>query len=307
MIKNSLRKNGLSMSQATSISNLCSQRASEIANELDNVNNVTKRLTIGEKTRVETAGRPLPKDVVEKITTKASLHATQGFLMENIKAKDSLIKEIKRERFVYNVEAPERPTPERPVLKSDVDETWGKAQLTIGEINEWISVVAQASHIGQFIHKDSTLDRLRKELPKIKTLEWINVKDGEKTPLDVEVHHTSSQLLELHEKLAAMHRIAEQRVNYFEAKVKNLVTSENGNIAKYNADEQNRVNTINKKANEEYLTRYNQWSDDSRKAEQDFESTRNSKLQEAVAFRIEVPQLFKPLVDEFLAQLSQED
>jgi hypothetical protein len=167
--------------------------------------------------------------------------------------------------------------------------------------------VAQASHIGQFIHKDSTLDRLRKELPKIKTLEWINVKDGEKTPLDVEVHHTSSQLLELHEKLAAMHRIAEQRVNYFEAKVKNLVTSENGNIAKYNADEQNRVNTINKKANEEYLTRYNQWSDDSRKAEQDFESTRNSKLQEAVAFRIEVPQLFKPLVDEFLAQLGQED
>jgi hypothetical protein len=307
MIKNSLRKNGLSMSQASSISNLCNQRAMEIDNILSNVNNAKKTITLEGKERTETAGKPLPSDVVEKITTKANLYATQGFLVENIKAKDAMIKEIKSERFVYDVEAPERPKAETAEVKEEVGESWAKAQLSIAEINEWIAVEAQAAHIGQFIHRDSILDRLRKELPTIKTLEWIHVKDGERTPLDVTTHHTPEQLLEVHEKLAAMHRMAEQRVNYFKAKVKNLVTTENGNIARYNADEENRVNTLNKNANEEYFVRYQEWSGNRRKAEQEFTEKRNERLKEVVAFRIEVPELFKPLVDEFLAQLGEEE
>ena len=41
-----LGKNGLSMSQAQSISNLCNQRAVEIDNTVDNFNVIAKTLTI---------------------------------------------------------------------------------------------------------------------------------------------------------------------------------------------------------------------------------------------------------------------
>ncbi len=41
------------------------------------------------------------------------------------------------------------------------------------------------------------------------------------------------------EELAAKHREFEQRVNYFKAMVKNLVTTRNAQIAKHNADIQN--------------------------------------------------------------------
>ena len=49
MKKNSLAKTGLSLSQAQSISNLCNQRAGEINNILTNVNNYSKKVTVGKK------------------------------------------------------------------------------------------------------------------------------------------------------------------------------------------------------------------------------------------------------------------
>ena len=53
-MKNSLSSKGLSMSQAQSISNLCNQRSKEITNKLGDINNISKHLTIGEDTYVET-------------------------------------------------------------------------------------------------------------------------------------------------------------------------------------------------------------------------------------------------------------
>jgi hypothetical protein len=48
----------------------------------------------------------------------------------------------------------------------------------------------------------------------------MNIKDGEKTPVEIKIHHNSEDLLKIHEELAALHRQYEQRVNYFKAKVK---------------------------------------------------------------------------------------
>jgi hypothetical protein len=53
-----------------------------------------RTLVIGSDTYVETNGNPIPTNVVELLTEKARLSATQAFLMENIKAKDELINEI---------------------------------------------------------------------------------------------------------------------------------------------------------------------------------------------------------------------
>jgi hypothetical protein len=303
-MKNLLASKGLSMSQAQSISNLCNQRAKEISTQLDNINNVSKELTIGVENYTETKGNPIPGNVVELLTAKARLSATQAFLMENIKAKDELINEIKREHFIYDVEAPIRQQSISENLPLEVSEEFGWDQLTPAEYNEYLEAEAYASHIGQFIHKRGTLDRLRAELPTIKTLEFMEIEVGKKTPLKVTIHHTPEQLLAIHEELAALHRGYEQKVNYFKSKVKNATTSENARIQKERGEIQARVNQQNADLANAYKLAYEQWTADQRKAQHEFEEKRQGKIQEAVNLKIDVAGRFQDVVDEFLNQLK---
>ena len=97
MAKNSLASKGLSLSQAQSISNLCNQRAVEIEAKLKAVNNSSRKIKIDGQTYQETQPVPMPANVVELLKEKAELHATQAFLMENIKAKNDLMNSIKQE------------------------------------------------------------------------------------------------------------------------------------------------------------------------------------------------------------------
>ena len=292
------------MSQAQSISNLCNQRAKEISTKLDNINNVSKELVIGDETYVETNGNPIPENVVELLTTKARYSATQAFLMENIKAKDGLINEIRFEVFDYGVEEPLRPREVVETLPTEVDENFGLDQMTAAEYNEYLEAEAYASHIGQFIHKRGTLDRLRAELPTIKTLEFMEIEVGKKTPLKVSIHHTPEQLLAIHEELAALHRGYEQKVNYFKSKAKNAVTSENAKIQRERADIQSRVNTENEKLRREYADACSKFYEERKKASQEFEAKRQERIQEAANLKINVAERFQDVVDEFLNQLK---
>ena len=303
-MKNSLASKGLSMSQAQSISNLCNQRSKDITAQLADINNVSKELVIGSETYTEVKGNPVPQDVVKLLTAKARLSATQAFLMENIKAKDELISKIKYEGFEYGVEAPIRPTTISETLPNEVDEDFGWDTLTAAEYNEFIEAEAYASHIGQFIHKGGKLDRLRAELPTIKTLEFMEIEVGKKTPMKITVHHTPAQLLTIHEELAALHRGYEQKVNYFKSKIKNAVTSTNAAVQKARGDIQARVNQQNLELSNEYKLAYDKWLADQRKAQHEFEEKRQGKIQDAVNLKIEVAERFQDVVDEFLNQLK---
>ena len=303
-MKNSLSSKGLSMSQAQSISNLCNQRSKDITAALADINNVEKTLTIGTETYIETQGNPIPDNVVALLQDKARLSATQAFLMENIKAKDELINSIKRERFEYDVESPERPKLISETIPSEVDEAFGWDQLTQAEYNEYLEAEAYAAHIGQFIHKGGRLDRLRAELPTIKTLEFMEIEVGKKTPMKVEVHHTSQQLLAVHEELAGLHRGYEQKVNYFKSKVKNATTTENARIQKERGVIQARVNEQNSAAANTYKLAYDKWAGEERKAQHEFEEARQARIESAVALKIDVASRFQSVVDEFLNQLN---
>jgi hypothetical protein len=303
-MKNSLASKGLSMSQAQSISNLCNQRSKEISNKLADVNNVSKTLVINSETYTETQGNPMPANTVELLTEKARLSATQAFLMENIKAKDELIKEIQFEDFDYTILAPERPKTATKELPSLIDEEWGWSQLTTAEYNEYLEAEAYASHIGQFIHKGGKLDKLRSELPTIKTLEFMEIEVGKKTPMKVFVHHNSDQLLKIHEELAGLHRSYEQKVNYFKSKVKNSVTTENARIANERAQIQAELNEINGKQDADYNTGLEKWRADFRKASNEFEAKRQERIKEAANMKIDIDSRFQPVVDMFLNQLK---
>ena len=303
-MKNSLSTKGLSLSQAQSISNLCNQRSIELSNTLSDVNNVEKTLTIGTETYIETPAKPLPANVAQLIQEKARLAATQAFLMENIKAKDSLIKSIQRENYYPTATRPESPEYVEVELKELVTEEWAWNELSAAEYNEFLEAEAYAAHIGQFIHKGGTLDRLRTELPKIKTLEFMEIETGKKTPMKVAVHHTSTQLLEIHEELANTHREYEQKVNYFKSKVKNAVTKENARIANENGDAVAKANEANQILRDEYRKLNEEWSAFVRKETQEFEAKRQGRIEAAVALKIDVAPRFQPVVDEFLKTIK---
>ena len=285
-MRNSLNTKGLSLSQAQSISNLCFQRTQDIASNLSVINNAEKTLKIGNETYVETAGNKIPANVVDLLLEKALLHSTQAFLMENIKAKDAMLKELKSKQFVSSFEYPQYPNLQAAIVIELVDEKWGWEQLSVSEYNEYLEAEAYAAHIGQFIHKGAKLDELRKELSTIKTLEWITIEDGKKTPLKVSVHHTQDQLLEVHDNLAALHRKYEQRVNYFKAKVKNLVTEENARIPRVNAEEQAKANSANEILFLEYNKAVKNFEACNLEATQHFEKTRQEEIQKVAALRL---------------------
>ena len=304
MRKNSLSTSGLSLSQAQSISNLCFQRAFDISGMISGLNNATKTLKIGGETYVETVGKKIPANIVALLQEKALLHSCQAFLMENIKAKDELLKAKKSQAFVNSLVSPVYPELIEPQYINTVGEDWGWEQLSVSEYNEYLEAEAYAAHIGKFIHKNSPLDSLRKELSTMKTLEWISVKDGEKTPLKVDIHHTPEQLLAVHEELAALHRKYEQRVNYFKAKVKNLVTEENARISKVNADAQADASAKNSVLLSNYQNAYTLYQQELQKEKQTFEAQRQNDIKVIAGLRIQVDPRFQGVVDSFLKQLE---
>lgn len=305
-MNNHLGKTGLSLSQAQSISNLCYQKATQITADLTGVNNSTKKFKLNGETYTQQVGKKLPDNVKALLEEKAKLHATQAFLMSNIKAKEVLIMNIRKDSYNSVLEAPKKPMYKEVERLPSVPEDWGWDQLTSAELAEFLEAEAFAAHIGQFIHKDGPLERLRHTLPSAGEIGWIEVKQGEKLPVTSEVHHTADSLLKHHELLAGEHRKYEQRVNYFKAKVKNLVTEENARRAKENA-----VNTGNiEKENAELRLQYKQAEEkylaEAQKERDEFESKRQERIKEAAALRITIDPRFQPTIDQFMKGLTAE-
>ena len=305
MRKNSLVVNsGLSLSQAQSISNLCNQAAIEIGNIVTSVNNAGKTVEINGVNKLLVKPKPIPSDIVNLLLLKSKYHACQAFLMSNIKAKDDMLKSIKSENAdLSKVAYPEQPKfiDIKKEFLPNVDEEWGWEQLKLSEYNEVLEAESFAAHIGQFIHKNGVLTSLRSELVDIPSIEWMSIKEGEKIPVDIGVHHTSEQLLSIHNNLANLHREYEQRVNYFKAKVKNLVTAENARIAKHNADLQNEVSKQNNEMQVKYETAMRFANEEANKIRKDFEQLRQTRIAEVSSMRINVDGRFQSVVDEFLS------
>jgi hypothetical protein len=312
MKKNSLTPNkGLSLSQAQSISNLCFQRALEIGKKFAAVNNYSKSITLGtaeggKQTLVK--GVKLPEDTLSLLKEKAALHACQAFLMENIKAKDALLSAAKRERPDYSgLNMPEKPKYVEPDLLDEVEEIFGWEQLSAAEIAEYTEAEAFAAHIGQFIHKDGILDHLRNELAHVPAIDWITIKDGEKTPVTIEVHHNAEELLKLHEELAAVHRLHEQRVNYFKQRLKispHLKTHVLQSIMLMRLLKQlGKITTCVLHG----ILQAKQYNNDMQNISAEFEKSRQKRIQEIASLRITVDARFQPIIDAFMKTLNPEE
>jgi hypothetical protein len=296
-----LSTKGLSMSQAQSISNLCNQNAMEIQRQLDSYNNCSKSITVEGQVYSIQDGVPMPGNIIDLLKNKGDLHACQAFLMEAIKGKESEIERIRRTSpDISHLTAPIRQyAPDYDIL-SDVEESWGWKQLSDAEYSEYLQVEAMASHLGQFIHKNGKLSQLRKELPNIPSIEWFEVEQGKKTPVKVTKHHLAPILMDVHEEIAEDHRKYEQRVNYYKAKVKNLVSDENARIQKLNADKAAEFLKLEKELNEKYQLAQDAYNGEVLRLTMEFNSQRELNIKAAAALRINVDPRFQHVIDMFI-------
>ena len=308
MRKNSLASKGLSLSQAQSISNMCFQRAQEIDRTLNAVNNISKSITVDGKQLSIVEGNPLPHPsrVITLLTEKSQLHAAQAFLIENINAKTAMLNEIRNLDCGFNLRMPKRDHSLELNESDQVEESWGWEQLTTSELNEFYEAEAFAAHIHQFINKSGKLTALRNELPNIQRLEWFEVETGKKSPVVVAVHHDANDLLVLHEELAELHRTYEQRVNYFKAKVKNLVTAENARIAKLNADAVTEYNKAKAERDSAYEKEYNTWAAQRAQVTNDYEIKRQELITAISKYRIAIDPRFQEVIDLFMKPDTEE-
>lgn len=296
-----LASKGLSMSQAQSISNLCNQNAQEIAREIESYNNCSKMISISGQSYLLQEGIVIAEDILDKLKTKGDLHATQAFLMEAIKSKESEIGRIRNlTPDISHLTQPVRVYAPDYEIEYNVEESWGWAQLSDSEYSEYLQEEALASHLGQFIHKNGKLSELRRELPNISTLEWFEVEDGKKTPVKVTKHHHPSSLMELHEEVAELHRKHEQRVNYYKAKVKNLVSDENARIQKENANKAAEFLKLEKELNQNYQLEMDAYNGEVLRLTMEFNSQRELDIKAAAALRINVDPRFQDVIDLFI-------
>jgi len=296
-----LSTKGLSMSQAQSISNLCNQNAIEIQRELESYNNCSKTITISGQSYVMQEASVIPDNILEKLKFKGDLHACQAFLMEAIKGKDAEIERIQNTRpdFSHLVEPKRQYATDYDVIQ-DVEESWGWSQLSDAEYSEYLQAEAMAAHLGQFIHKNGKLSNLRKELSNMPSIEWFNVEDGKKTPVKITKHHHAQSLMQLHEDVAEEHRKYEQRVNYFKAKVKNLVSDENARIQKENADMAAIFLKVEESLNREYTLAMDAYKGEMLRLTMEFNSQRELNVKAAAALRINVDPRFQKVIDLFM-------
>lgn len=306
-MKHSLTKTGLSMTQAQTVSNLCNQASTELLTSLSTVNNASKVLDFNGKLMTKQVGVKLPSDLEDKLDWLGKYRACQAFLMEQLKAKDAMMNAAKKLIFTASTEQPKRPEMATPQLKAEVDDQWGWDQLTTAEMAEYWEAEARAAVIGQFIHKGGKLDQLRKELPSLDPIEWFVAPghEGKAHPISLDIHHTEDGLWDIHEKLASVHREYEQRVNYFKAKVKNLVTLKNAEINKDNSQEMQRVRSLNESAYADYNKEYQSWLDKTQVEMKEFEAERLKTIKEISALRISVDPRFQPVVDKFLKSTEE--
>ena len=307
MKKNSLSSKGLSMSQAQSVSNICNQMATEIENQIKSFNNCKKVITIDGKEHLIQKSKPIPENISKLIEMQGKLYGVQAFLMENIKAKKDLLDDANEMEFEYSIPRPQQVVCDKIKTIPFVNEQWGWEQLSVAEMNEFYEYEALASSIGKFIHKKGKLDDLRAELNHLPEIEWIQLEKDKNTPVSIIAHHTSEELTKHYLELATKHREYEQRVNYFKAKVKNLVTEENARISKENSLIDARNAEIIDNHLKEWTEVINKWNEERNKILRNFEHEKELEIKRISALRIEIPERFKKLIDEILKDGNLEE
>ena len=169
-------ENGLTSTSANHYANLAREQVRRIKSELDSIKfyNTSIRI-IGEGTSAEVSfgvnGKNAFGQIRACLLNVAGYNSLIAFFMEAIKEKERLYKEAekwlneeRRAEYMARREAHNENEPERGnyITAEDVVKSW-----SVGEQERYLSLEAQASVYGKFIHENGAFEKARKDLMNI--------------------------------------------------------------------------------------------------------------------------------------------
>lgn len=218
---------GLTTAEANYTANIIKELCERISNEIKQLTLFKGTLNFqGKQTEYNKVYKV--ENLEEKCLEEGNLYALSAWLREAIKAKEALLKQVENDNF--NISLLNEVNYDKATSLLTEDEV--KYSLPINELAEYLAYEAKAAHIGKKVHPNGIFEQwfnMIKNTPKIQINE-IN-KDY---IVEFDQVVDEKDLYQVYFTLQKEYREAEQKVNYYKAKIKNLLNERNQEINQKN-------------------------------------------------------------------------
>jgi ribosomal protein S17 len=297
---------GLSQTEANHQANMVKEIADIIKREFESTGVYTEKVVYaGEEVPLD--NNQTITDLVEKAQMEGNLYALSAWLRSAVKAKEELLKIIRTapdtffltEEEVYPTISIPRPMQHEVPLQKTWTEEDVIGEFTIAERAEYLRLEAQAAHLGKKIHTGGILDQIFTGLRNFVPFRFHGLRDGAGMK-DFPVRRARLYEVEGFEaaffQLQAEHRSVEARLNWYKARIQNLV-------AERNAQQIREGRAASDKLYGEYLQKRQEWEahcEDIRAKEQDLlqviAERRQNATSQVSAYKIVVPKELEPVL-----------
>jgi hypothetical protein len=222
-----LGEKGLSSSKAAHLKNVAKEMADVYAIQLQNASLFTEVMLLKDENLSLDRQKPID-NLVEFCQNEGKIFGLSAWLGEGIKEKEAFLKQIKDAEVITLLEMEELPyPPELPKLELEPTELDVKAKWTIRERAELLSAEAMAASIGKKIHPHGKIAQWKTAIRTEKPVRFEPLSEKEVVVVKRTLLYEVEAIETIYFELQQAHRQANERVNYYKARLNNEL-----NIAK---------------------------------------------------------------------------
>jgi hypothetical protein len=281
-----LDKQGLTLAEANYTANIIKELCEKIANEISRMSLFSSKLIFNGQEK--TFNKEYKVDNLEtKCMEEGNLYALSAWLREAIKEKNRLLEQTEYDTFGFIFKV----LPAVPALLPTPTEEDIKKELSVSELSEFLACEAKAAHLGKKVHPNGVFDKWFKDL---KNTPPIQIHPENK---DYVIYLTQlvfeEDLYKIYFNLQKEYREAESKVNYYKAKIKNLLS-----------DKIREVNNINSETRKAYQEEVDKLNTENHTIRLEIHNKKLEKAKELSELKIIIPNSLQKTMD-FVTEYSR--
>jgi len=218
---------GLTTAEANYTANIVKELCERISNDIKQLSLFKGTLNFQGK-QAEYNKVHKVENLEEKCLEEGNLYALSAWLREAIKAKEALLKQVENDNFDISLLNEVNYGKSTSLLTEDEV----KYSLPINELAEYLAYEAKAAHIGKKVHPNGIFEQWFNEIKNTPKVQITEINKDYIVEFDQVVDE--KDLYQIYLTLQKEYREAEQKVNYYKAKVKNLLNEKNQEINQKN-------------------------------------------------------------------------
>lgn len=284
-----LGKQGLTSAEANYTANIVKELCERIATEINNMSLFTAILTKDGKKHNFAKERKV-ENLHEKCLEEGKLYALSAWLREGIKDKDKIISLIDTDDFGFELKSTDHIVKGFKLINNPTEEEI-KRELPINELAEYLSNEAKAAHIGKKVHPSGIFEKWLREIKNTPCLQLHP--DNKDLIITLTQVVQEEDLYKIYFDLQKEYREAEQKVNYYKAKIKNLLS-----------DKIREINTTNLEIRNKYQQELDSINTENYSIQQQINNARLEKVKELSELKIIIPNELQSTID-FIQKYSK--